>query len=262
LQNCWIVVRIDGKGFSKFSDKHGFTKPNDDRGLRLMNRAAQEVMAQHRDIILAYGQSDEYSFVFNKGTNTYNRRASKLMTTVVSLFASTYVMQWPQYFPPDTMPLQYPPAFDARVVLYPTNTNLRDYLSWRQVDCHINNQYNTIFWKLVQEGGLSPRDAQEKLKGTLAADKNEMLFTDFGTNYNELPEMFKKGTVLVKEKETTQITCTIPPKPSSSGDNADGEPQEQQKIINKTISKIAHLHVDIIKNEFWKTRPHLLGDES
>ena len=56
------------------------------------------------------------------------------MTTVVSLFASMYVMQWPQYFPA-SMPLQYPPAFDSRVVLYPTNTNLRDYLSWRQVDC-------------------------------------------------------------------------------------------------------------------------------
>ena len=38
------------------------------------------------------------------------------------------------------------------------------------------------------------------LQGTLAADKNELLFSDFGTNYNDLPELFKKGTVLVKEK--------------------------------------------------------------
>ena len=29
---------------------------------------------------------------------------------------------------------------------------------------HINNLYNTCFWKLVQEKGLSPAQAQERLK--------------------------------------------------------------------------------------------------
>ena len=60
---------------------------------------------------------------------------SKLMTNVVSLFASSYVMRWQEYF--TDKPLLYPPAFDARVVLYPTNQNLRDYLSWRQADCKL-----------------------------------------------------------------------------------------------------------------------------
>ena len=55
------------------------------------------------------------------------------MTNVVSLFSSSYVFYWPEFFT-DTQ-LQYPPAFDARVVLYPTDQNLKDYLSWRQADC-------------------------------------------------------------------------------------------------------------------------------
>lgn len=29
---------------------------------------------------------------------------------------------------------------------------------------HINNLYNTCFWKLVQERGLTPAQSQEKLK--------------------------------------------------------------------------------------------------
>lgn len=33
LPNTWIVVRIDGKAFHKFTDKHAFEKPNDDNGL-------------------------------------------------------------------------------------------------------------------------------------------------------------------------------------------------------------------------------------
>ena len=79
---------------------------------------------------------------------------------MVSHFASSYVFHWSTFFP-DT-PLKYPPTFDCRIVLYPTNRNLRDYLSWRQADCHINNLYNTCFWKLVQSG-LTTAEAQKKL---------------------------------------------------------------------------------------------------
>jgi hypothetical protein len=36
--------------------------------------------------------------------------------------------------------LRAAPMFDGRAVLYPDVATLRDYLSWRQVDTHINNQ--------------------------------------------------------------------------------------------------------------------------
>ncbi|CAH8546048.1 unnamed protein product [Schistosoma haematobium] len=162
LPSTWIVVRLDGQGFHKFTAKHNFIKPNDTRGLSLSVRAAERVMQQQKEIVLAYGQSDEFSFVFKKCTEVFNRRASKISSTVVSLFTSSYVFEWPKYFP-DT-PLLYPPAFDSRVILYPTNKTLRDYLSWRQVDCHINNLYNTCFWKLVQNAGLSGTEAEERLR--------------------------------------------------------------------------------------------------
>ncbi|KAJ8954939.1 hypothetical protein NQ318_000369 [Aromia moschata] len=74
LPNSWIVVRIDGKGFHKFSTKHNFEKPNDSRALWLMNKAACMVMQEYKDILISYGQSDEYSFVLKKDTALYNRR--------------------------------------------------------------------------------------------------------------------------------------------------------------------------------------------
>lgn len=152
LPNTWIVVRIDGKGFHKFSEKHEFVKPNDKRALDLMVKAAGRVMCEFKEVCVAYGQSDEFSFVFRRDSEMYKRRASKLMTYVSSLFTSSYVFHWPQFF---DVPLKYPPCFDGRVVLYPTTQNLRDYLSWRQADCHINNLYNTTFWALVLKGGLT-----------------------------------------------------------------------------------------------------------
>lgn len=33
LPNVWIVVRVDGKGFHKFSKIHDFEKPNDEKGM-------------------------------------------------------------------------------------------------------------------------------------------------------------------------------------------------------------------------------------
>jgi len=59
----------------RFSDVHRFEKPNDPRSLALMTRAAGDVMSDLNDILLAYGQSDEYSFVFRRETQVYQRRS-------------------------------------------------------------------------------------------------------------------------------------------------------------------------------------------
>ncbi|XP_043925263.1 probable tRNA(His) guanylyltransferase isoform X2 [Protopterus annectens] len=162
LPNCWIVVRLDGRNFHKFAEIHDFAKPNDDRALQLMSKCAESVMQELEDIVLAYGQSDEYSFVFRKKSHWFKRRASKFMTHVASQFASSFVFFWKDYF--TDQPLLYPPGFDGRVILYPSNQNLKDYLSWRQADCHINNLYNTAFWTLVTKGNLTTSKAEERLR--------------------------------------------------------------------------------------------------
>lgn len=154
LLNCWIVIRIDGIGFEKFSKKHDFIKPNDVRALNLMNRAAVGVMEKFHELILAYGQSDEYSFVFKRSASDYNRRGSKIISAVTSLFTSMYVYHWSNFF--DEPKPKYPPSFDGRYVLYPTDKDLIDYMSWRQADLHINNLYNTTFWNLVLKSGMTP----------------------------------------------------------------------------------------------------------
>lgn len=55
LPNSYIVVRIDGKGFTKFTDAHKYAKPNDINGISLMNRCAEKVMETFNEIWLAYG---------------------------------------------------------------------------------------------------------------------------------------------------------------------------------------------------------------
>ncbi|ODN99632.1 hypothetical protein L198_03476 [Cryptococcus wingfieldii CBS 7118] len=72
--NTFIVVRVDGKGFHKFSNEHDFSKPNDKRALDLMDAAAQAVLEEYKDVVMAFGESDEYSFLLRREAKLYNRR--------------------------------------------------------------------------------------------------------------------------------------------------------------------------------------------
>ncbi|CEI90262.1 hypothetical protein CU097_010460 [Rhizopus azygosporus] len=239
LPNTWLVVRVDGRGFHRFSQTHNFEKPNDRRSIDLMNRCAIEVMKDIKDITMAYGQSDEYSFVLPKTTNLYSRRSSKIASTIVSLFASNFVMHWSTYFGDEK--LQYAPCFDSRVVCYPNDQVLRDYLNWRQADCHINNLYNTTFWALVKSG-MKESEAEAKLRGSFAKDKNEILFSTFNINYNNIDPIYRKGSTIIRKK--TEVTSTSP---------RTGELVTRTKLIPTAV------YEDIIGQQFWDEHPELLA---
>lgn len=59
----------------RFAEKHKFMKPNDNRALDLMTRSARSVMEELEDIVIAYGQSDEFSFVFKRSSSWFKRRS-------------------------------------------------------------------------------------------------------------------------------------------------------------------------------------------
>ncbi|KAL8795879.1 MAG: hypothetical protein Q9195_001759 [Heterodermia aff. obscurata] len=253
LPNTYIVVRIDGRGFHKLSSKYNFDKPNDGRALGLMNAAAVAVLEELPEIRLAYGISDEYSFVFDRPCKLFERRESKILTTVVSTFTAHYVNMWPSYMTgkPLTPPL---PSFDGRAVAYPSLQNLRDYMSWRQLieaTGHINNLYNTAFWTLVQLGNMSTTQAEAELKGTLAADKNEILFSRFQINYNNEPGMFKKGSVIYREDNHEHGSADS----EDWGLKLHGGKERKRPLKAKVVIE----HVDIIKDDFWIKRPWLFA---
>ncbi|TGO53561.1 hypothetical protein BCON_0121g00140 [Botryotinia convoluta] len=265
IPNTWIVVRIDGRGFHKFSDKYAFEKPNDRRALDLMNAAAKAVMMELPDIVIAYGISDEYSFVFHKSCVLFERRSSKLVTTIVSTFTAYYVHFWSTYFPDPGMQLTAPlPSFDGRAVQYPSVQNLRDYMSWRQVDCHINNLYNTTFWTLIQKGGFDAKGAEKELAGSLAADKNEILFSRFGINYNNEPEIYKKGSVVFRDYELVEpgVSEAVDEDSAKTIEQKElSKTQEEKDRKRRAKARITVQHVDVIKDEFWQRRPWLLSNK-
>ncbi|KAL7591363.1 hypothetical protein Lser_V15G31799 [Lactuca serriola] len=238
LPFTWIVIRIDGSHFHRFSEVHGFEKPNDEQALKLMNSCAVAVLEEFKDIVFAYGVSDEYSFILKRNTQLYQRRPSEMVSAIVSLFSSTYVMKWKEYFPKKE--LKYPSNFDGRAVCYPSYEIIRDYLAWRQVDCHINNQYNTCFWMLVKSGKTT-KEAQSLLKGTRTQEKNQMLLNLFKIDYKTLPIIFRNGSSVFWDKEM-MLT-----------DNG---------VITKSYKKVVVEHPNIIEDCFWETHPLILEEMS
>ena len=248
LPSTYILLRIDGRGFHKFSEKNDFAKPNDKNALILMNMAAQKVCEKFKDIFIAYGQSDEFTFVFDRKTDIFNRRKEKIATTVVSLFTAVYNMNFKEIMDKDIKGLA---TFDGRIVVYPTLKSLKDYMRWRQVDCHINNLYNTCFWKLVNEGGQTPHQAEQTLNGTVSADKNELLFSKFNTNYTNEDAMYRKGSTFIRQLSAD------PEKVSKYNEFVKEGKIDKLSYPKKTL-KWTLIFKDIIKDQFWTaTFPNL-----
>jgi len=76
--------------------------------------------------------------------------------------------------------------------------------------------------------------AEKTLCGTVSSEKNEILFKECGTNYNNELPIYRKGTVLIRK------LVLIPPSKSKK-------------------QVICPLHVDIIGDDFWKEHDEILN---
>lgn len=225
---------------------------------------------------------------------------------MVSIFTSAYVFYWSQYFL--SKPLKYPPSFDSRVVLYPSAKEVRDYFSWRQADsgyiqlttnlrpdglpvlAHINNLQNTCFWSLVKSG-MSTTEANKALRvrpvretetrsdsfqGTESKDKNELLFSRFGINYNTINPMFRKGSILLRVPPATRdvdrtagTADLLMTEDDEAGSESSSLPADDLRLLERKGKRpkpyegltgvVSVLHEDIIRDGFWEVHPWLLA---
>lgn len=84
------------------------------------------------------------------------------------------------------------------------------------------------------DGGRSLADAEAELQNATKSDKNELLFQEFGINYNNMPARHKKGTILVRK-----------------GVNIGYGVQEV----------MVPYFVDIFRDSFWKDNDDIVGRE-
>lgn len=153
----------------------------------------------------------------------------------------------------------------------------------RQADCHINNLFNTCFWKLVLDGGKTPIEAEGILSKTLSNEKNEILFSQFGVNYNNEPAMFRRGSILLRrtvlvdkvvggngvsaDNDCDSSASPVSDDPSrqkvAAEDSASPNPRRPSPgtVIKVKRKRVAVVHDDLISDTFWSENEDIFPRE-
>lgn len=191
-KKSYAVVRVDGKGFSKYTKK--LDKPFDADFSFHMQETAKYLAENVDGAVLAYQQSDEISVVFSDlgGANTEWWLGGQTQK-IVSLVAAMATVKFNSLRPrEDAMPI-----FDARVHHLADLGMVEEYLIWRQGDA-IKNSVSMLashYFSHKQLDGVSTHGRIRKLD-------------DIGINWRELVAWVREGSVVRRQLTHGSTTFT------------------------------------------------------
>lgn len=180
----YFAVRLDGRNFSKFTEKLKFKKPFDDKFKEIMLATALGLTREFKPII-TYTQSDEISLIFDKDSNIFLRRIEKLISTTASCASSKFLQ---------SSNLNETIMFDSRIIILPKEENVLEYLQWRQLDA-IRNCLNSWAYSVLKEKGISKKKIDNELFKKRSKYKRALL-SKYGINFNKIPLWQKRGHLL------------------------------------------------------------------
>lgn len=178
-----VVVRIDGRGFSRWTK--GLARPYQPELLDLMQRVAGALVADPlSECVLAYGQSDEISFLLRPTPWDRDGQFALKRDKIVSLTAAEATKYFNE-FRRDYPVLAEKPggAFDARAFQLPTKEEAVNALIWRQQDATRNS---------IQMLGHT-HFSHKQLHGLDCDEIQELLWSEADINWNNMPTAFKRG---------------------------------------------------------------------
>jgi tRNA(His) 5'-end guanylyltransferase len=183
-----VIVRLDGKNFSKWTKRVGCVKPFDERLTGVMVRVT-EALVKFTDADIGYTQSDEITLILTKKHETheiiFGGRYQKLCSVLASKATVVFNEQWPT----DDLAM-----FDCRVFEAPWDVAVKA-LEWRAEDCRRNSV------SVVAQSNFSHKE----LQGKKTWEMKEML-KDIGKDWHDLPCDKKNGTYIKRVKTTRVLT--------------------------------------------------------
>lgn len=192
-----IIVRLDGRGFSKFTKP--LQRPYDERFLKLMQKVTESLVKEY-NCKIGYTQSDEISLVL---FNTYltpcvfNGKIQKLISTISSYATAIFYTHFKDFFKQTVAEycqennLHNLATFDCRIFNVPSISEATNALYWRYLDC-TKNSISMVAQSQFTHTALQNKTTTQMLD-KLKVEKN----IDFFSAY--LPE-FIYGTFYKKEE--------------------------------------------------------------
>lgn len=195
-----VIVRVDGKGFSKFTKSIKAEKPFDEFFSDTMAYAMKSAAEKIEGCTFAYTQSDEMTFIIkndqsNESTPWFGNRIQKI-TSVVSSFVTAAFNQKLFSCIEGNAPLAY---FDTRVFVAPDWQEAINSLIWRQNDATKNSISSACYYEVANK--IGKKTARKKMHGLNQKQQQELLFQETKTNWNNYPVKFKRGIGCYKVKK-------------------------------------------------------------
>jgi tRNA(His) 5'-end guanylyltransferase len=175
-----LCVRIDGKGFSKFTK--GFKKPFDDRLGETMKKTMMTLVKETHASI-GYTQSDEITLIYTPKENASEYIFGGKVSKINSILASMATYHFNKFLS-DSIVVDKPAFFDCRAWAVPDLIEASNVLLWRVQDARKNSISSLFRWTA----------GHSKMHGLSGDEMKTLLKSDYFTDWDELPNKYKHGT--------------------------------------------------------------------
>ena len=226
MRRCPVAIRVDGKAFHTFT--RNFQKPFDEVLIKSMQETMKYLCENIQGCVLGYTQSDEITLIlvdYKKLTSSsfFDYEVQKLC----SIAASMATMAFNKAFRKNVNDWWFTPfsgitkEFQERVTLYKTYKNAIE--KGAMFDCRCFNipkeeVTNLVYWRqldasrnsiqMVGQANFSHKELQNKS----CNDIQDMLMTQKGINWNDLPTYQKRGSCCVRNNiviESDGVKATV-----------------------------------------------------
>lgn len=213
MRRCPVLIRIDGKAFHTFT--RGFKRPFDEILIKTMQETTKYLCENIQGCVLGYTQSDEITLVlvdYNKLTSSawFDYEVQKICSIAASMATMAFNLTFAKNvnrFQSDFRFIEYPTheekryletlvlarnkgaMFDARCFNIPKE-EVTNCIYWRQLDASRNSI------QMLGQANFSHKELQNKSCNEI----QDMLMTQKGINWNDLPAYQKRGSCVVKEE--------------------------------------------------------------
>lgn len=204
-QRTYLIVRIDGRSFHTYT--RTADKPFDRNIAEAMDEGALAVCSEMMGCRLAYGQSDEYSFLATdfdsfQSEAWFGGNTQKIASISASVFTAAFnFARLRQQFESGRhtdeihRKKSLTATFDARVFVIPSRTEVENYFIWRQQDA-TRNSLNML---------VSCHYWHKELQRASNSERHELLHK-VGINWNDCPADQKRGRVIRREERSRQVS--------------------------------------------------------
>ena len=187
-RRTYTIVRVDGRAFHHYC--RGLERPFDAVFAQNMDLTAMAMCGVMQGARLAFVQSDEISVLLTDFASPDTEAwFDGNIQKIVSIAASEATRDF-NYARED-----HRATFDARAFTIPDPVEVENYFIWRQKDATRNSV------SMAAQAVFS----HKQLQGVSTEAMQEMLFTEKGINWNDYPEGFKRGRVVVREQRAEAL---------------------------------------------------------